>query len=212
MVGMLTSEQLSMLTNPVNSAIVRRDDRGNSYLEQHEVRALLNRVFGYLRWAVEVLDTTLAFEENAASTKDPDKLVWTVTYRATVRLTIFDIQGERLARYEDCAVAGSQNMPNRVDAHDNSLKSAVSGALKRCAVNLGDQFGLSLYNDGSTSRYTAVNEQFTPGIVGLRYITRGAVDDEKPHGTALDDDKADHEAMTESQDHSTAAAEGQAHT
>jgi hypothetical protein len=29
------------------------------------------------------------------------------------------------------------------------MKTALSQALKRCAVNLGDQFGLSLYNDGS---------------------------------------------------------------
>ena len=35
------------------------------------------------------------------------------------------------------------------DAHDMALKTAESGALKRAATNLGDQFGLSLYNDGS---------------------------------------------------------------
>jgi len=29
------------------------------------------------------------------------------------------------------------------------MKTALSQAMKRCAVNLGDGFGLSLYNDGS---------------------------------------------------------------
>ena len=32
-------------------------------------------------------------------------------------------------------------------AHDLAMKSAISQALKRCAANLGDQFGLSLYSD-----------------------------------------------------------------
>ncbi|WP_367880534.1 Rad52/Rad22 family DNA repair protein [Salinispora arenicola] len=34
------------------------------------------------------------------------------------------------------------------DCHDNAIKTAVSQGLKRCAVNLGDQFGLGLYNGG----------------------------------------------------------------
>lgn len=36
------------------------------------------------------------------------------------------------------------------DLHDNAIKSAASDALKRCAINLGTQFGLSLYDNGST--------------------------------------------------------------
>ena len=32
-----------------------------------------------------------------------------------------------------------------------AIKTAESQAFKRCAINLGDQFGLSLYNNGGTS-------------------------------------------------------------
>ena len=35
--------------------------------------------------------------------------------------------------------------------HDNAVKTAASDALKRCAINLGTQFGLSLYDDGRTT-------------------------------------------------------------
>jgi hypothetical protein len=31
-----------------------------------------------------------------------------------------------------------------------AIKTAESQAFKRCAINLGDQFGLSLYNNGGT--------------------------------------------------------------
>jgi hypothetical protein len=31
-----------------------------------------------------------------------------------------------------------------------AIKTAESDAFKRAAINLGDQFGLSLYNNGST--------------------------------------------------------------
>ena len=32
-----------------------------------------------------------------------------------------------------------------------AIKTAESQAFKRCAINLGDQFGLSLYNNGGTA-------------------------------------------------------------
>ena len=38
----------------------------------------------------------------------------------------------------------------RGDAHDMAIKTAETQALKRAAINLGDQFGLSLYKKGST--------------------------------------------------------------
>ena len=37
----------------------------------------------------------------------------------------------------------------RGEAHDMAIKTAESDALKRAAINLGTQFGLSLYDEGS---------------------------------------------------------------
>jgi hypothetical protein len=74
---------------------------------------------------------------------------WTVVYRAQVRLTVKDTSGQPVAVFEDAAAGDSPNQPSLGDAHDMAMKTSLSQALKRCAVNLGDQFGLSLYNDGS---------------------------------------------------------------
>jgi recombination DNA repair RAD52 pathway protein len=48
------------------------------------------------------------------------------------------------------ATGTAKNQPSRADAHDLALKAAVSGAEKRAAKALGNQFGLSLYNNGTT--------------------------------------------------------------
>ena len=47
------------------------------------------------------------------------------------------------------ATGSANNLPSRGDAHDFAIKNADSYALKRAAKDLGDQFGLSLYNKGS---------------------------------------------------------------
>jgi hypothetical protein len=46
-------------------------------------------------------------------------------------------------------VSGNAPQPDRAEAHALALTSAVSTGLKRAAINLGDQFGLSLYERGS---------------------------------------------------------------
>ena len=53
------------------------------------------------------------------------------------------------ARYTEWAVGDCKNYPSRGDAHDMAIKTAESQAFKRAAMNLGDQFGLSLYDGGS---------------------------------------------------------------
>jgi hypothetical protein len=59
-------------------------------------------------------------------------------------LTIHDLG----CRYTEAAV-GSASLPRRGEAHDMAIKTAESDGLKRAAINLGTQFGLSLYNDGT---------------------------------------------------------------
>lgn len=54
------------------------------------------------------------------------------------------------ATYTEAAV-GSATLPQRGEAHDMAVKTAESDALKRAAINLGDQFGLSLYNNGAVA-------------------------------------------------------------
>jgi hypothetical protein len=62
-----------------------------------------------------------------------------------------DQDGNEVCEHHGSAV-GEAQMPSfkRGDCHDFALKKAQSQALKRAAINLGDQFGLSLYRKGLT--------------------------------------------------------------
>ena len=57
-------------------------------------------------------------------------------------------------------------MPSRGDAHDNAVKTAESQALKRMAINMGTQFGLSLYRDGQIEDVVRLTLVRPPAIDG----------------------------------------------
>lgn len=136
---MFTENQVTELGKPIDPKRVSKDNKGFSHLEAWDVRRRLTEIFGHGGWSTEIRSVELVSEDNGGGK-------WTVIYRVHGTLVI----GSTI--YEDVAVGGAVNQPSRVDAHDNALKSAASGALKRCAVNLGDQFGLSLYNNGSVKQ------------------------------------------------------------
>lgn len=142
---MITPEQQEILLKGINpSRIAQRQGGGGrslSYLEAWDVKAHLNRIFGFLNWSADVLEATLAFEQDTGGK-------WNVGYKVILRLSLGgDYQ---YATYTEAAV-GSSTLPQRGEAHDMAIKTAESDALKRAAINLGDQFGLSLYNNGSTA-------------------------------------------------------------
>ncbi|MFH9389789.1 Rad52/Rad22 family DNA repair protein [Streptomyces albidoflavus] len=141
----LSAPQLRMLHGPITKNRVRML-RGMAHLEAWDVRRQLTRIFGFGGFDVETISLDQVAERE---TLKGDKPRWTVVYRAQVRLTIKDTSGKPIARFEDGAAGDSVNQPSLGDAHDMAMKTALSQALKRCAVNLGDQFGLSLYNNGS---------------------------------------------------------------
>jgi recombination DNA repair RAD52 pathway protein len=106
-----------------------------SYLEAWEVRAHLIRIFGFGNWSWDVTSTELVFESESDGK-------WSVGYRVLGTLSIGG------TTYSEAAV-GSSTLGQRGEAHDMAIKTAESDALKRAAMNLGDQFGLSLYKNGS---------------------------------------------------------------
>lgn len=142
----LSDAQLAQILKGINPVRVNRDPKGMSYVEAYEIRAHLTRIFGPLRWDEVISDQRLVFE--AAS--EGEKPRWTVCWYAHCTLTIRSTSGKVLATYGEGATGDAQNFPSRSDAHDMAVKTAASQALKRCAMNLGDQFGLSLYSKGST--------------------------------------------------------------
>ena len=149
----LNDEQVAQLLRPINPRRVSQRD-GMSHLEAYDVRAHLNRILGFGRFSADLLDLALLFEAEGEKTKEGRTWrVYSVGYRATVRLTVCAPDGTVIATYTEAATGDATNFPEakRADAHDFAIKTAESQALKRCAVNLGDQFGLSLYAKGSTS-------------------------------------------------------------
>lgn len=137
--------QLRMLHGGITGNRVR-NLRGMSHLEAWDVRRQLIRIFGFGGFDIETISLDLVAEHEK---KTGERSRWTVVYRAQVRLILKDTHGNRIGYFDDGAAGDSVNQPSLGDAHDMAMKTAFSQALKRCAVNLGDQFGLSLYNDGS---------------------------------------------------------------
>lgn len=145
----LTAAQLDALLQPLDGRRVRQV-QGNSHLEAWDVRRHLLRVFGWGGWDFNVLSCECIMHDPHPS-KDGAKTVHTVIYRVVGQLVVRDPEGTVLATFTDAAAGDAVNQPSLGDAHDLAMKTASSQALKRCAMNLGDRYGLSLYNDGATA-------------------------------------------------------------
>jgi len=137
----LSSKQVDQLLAPIAPQRVL-DLKGMSYVAQQDIRAHMNRIFGFGRWSTRVISTEFIFEEQNDSKR------WVAGYRATVEVEVFAPDGTFLARYQDSHASGNAPQPQRAEAHALALTTAVSTAFKRACTNLGDQFGLSLYNKG----------------------------------------------------------------
>jgi len=137
----LNDAQYAQLMKPLHSSrVAKRSQAGRSlsYLEAWDVKAHLIRIFGFGAWSWDVQTAELMFEEQN------EKGQWNVGYKVIGELRIHGLG----CTYTEAAV-GSASIPQRGEAHDMAVKTAESDALKRAAINLGTQFGLSLYNDGS---------------------------------------------------------------
>lgn len=156
----LTSEQIGQLMSPLHPDRVKtRSVSGStqSYVEAWDVKATLIRLFGFGGFGVEVLESKIidirddgrqgTYPSNhikAGQAKTPYVMAY-----ARVQLTVFGIgPNGQDAVYTEAAV-GTNDGWTIGDVADNAVKSAASDALKRCAIYLGTQFGLSLYDNGS---------------------------------------------------------------
>jgi len=150
--GSITPEQYDVLLRPLNGVRVAKRSGGGgkqlSYLEAWDVRAHLIRVFGFGNFDLELEEESLVFQRDKKMSNGNDG--WEVAYKAVVRLTLRDPRGAFIATYREGAVGSADGSSGLGDLHDNALKQAVSDAVKRCAINLGSAFGLSLYDGGST--------------------------------------------------------------
>lgn len=141
------AKQTLQLLQPVHVSRVLKDPGGHSHVSQQDITAHLIRVFGFGNFDTDILETACVFEQQRSDDKGMPNNKWDICYRAQVRLTIRDTDGNEVCHYEDGSTATAQNQA-RGAAHDLAFKSALSLAKKRAAAYLGDQFGLSLYNKG----------------------------------------------------------------
>lgn len=141
----LTWHQQLALMSPLNPARVSKRDN-MSYLEAWDVKASLIKVFGFGGFSSELVESEILDVREVPQRNNPSKVNQKVTAKAVVRLTIHQTG----AVYTEAAIAGSMQ-PDITESMDMAIKSAESDALKRAAIFLGTQFGLSLYNAGRTS-------------------------------------------------------------
>jgi hypothetical protein len=152
-----TDAQIEQLLKPINPKRVGQRE-GQSHVEAYEIAAHLTRLFGFPpAWRKEIVELACIHESSRPHPRDDSKLQWTVVYRCQMRLWVLDeIVGD------DAATGDGINMPQPGAAHDFAVKTAVSQALKRCAKDLGDQFGLSLYRKGSTGQLVGRSLAYPP--------------------------------------------------
>lgn len=137
-----------------------------SYLEGHYVIDRLNKVFGHLNWAKEIVDVREVKNETPRGTFP--------AYLVKVRLTVF-VEGRATIKegYGYGADKSSQN------AHELAIKEAVTDALKVAAKDLGMSMGLALYDK------TQENVEDEPVVSAPRGGTGGSMHSVGPVITLL---------------------------
>lgn len=149
----INAVQYETLMRPLHSSRVAKRQQGGkqlSYLESWDVRAHLIRMFGFGNF--DIITESQNFigtrEYQSGSGTDMVECIW----HAMVRLDVRGEDGLPLCTYREGAVGSTSGPATMIgEHHDNAAKTAASDALKRCAMNLGTQFGLSLYDNGTTN-------------------------------------------------------------
>lgn len=144
----LDSTQRDALAAPLNPDRVAFDPEGRAHVEGWDVRATLTKIFGFGMWSEELVRLEMVGPPRQVNDK------WAVTYVAIVRLTCWDPEGNVLGPWDGTS-AETGTLRNLGAAIELAVKASATVALKRAAINLGNQFGLSLYRkipDGATDR------------------------------------------------------------
>lgn len=163
--GGLTFYQVEQLVMAINGAYVE-SKQGKAYLAQHQARAEMNRIFGYGNWDIIADDPVPMYEYSQpgqpGTKQDPNKTYWITGYRMRVTISVRDLWGMPIATFTGIHAEQNAPLPDRGEAHAMAITSVESYALRRALINLGDRFGLGLYNGGSKAahgQYTVQLEQ-----------------------------------------------------
>lgn len=153
----LTVQQMTLLMDGLDgNRIAKIKGKSFSYLEQWDIRRVLIRVFGF--GGFDVINT--GTEIVKIETDVPRSGGGTVNFRVTVMVSTM-LRIHQTGTVYVGAAACTQTGAVLGDVTDFAIKTAESDAMKRCAINLGTQFGLSLYNNGN--RYDVVEWSVAQG-------------------------------------------------
>lgn len=170
--------QLLADLNEARVATRRQGGSNLSYIEAWDARRSMIRIFGFGGYSTRVVGTRTVYQEQDVpafeynKSKDAPKVQkieryttvqaspdgaqfrtievqkpvfnWRVAIEVTYEVYVHQLG----AVYSDAAIAG-QVGPDIGEVADFAVKTAESDAFKRCVINLGTQFGLSLYDNGS---------------------------------------------------------------
>lgn len=143
----LSRTQVTRLLTPVRPSRIEQK-QGLSYVPAHEVKAELTRVFGPGNWDHTIHDVRLLWETEVYD-EGKKKTFYRACYLCACTLRIRDYLGNPIAEVTEYHAEANSNLPDRGEAHAMALTSVESYALRRAALDLGDTFGLHLYNNGS---------------------------------------------------------------
>ncbi|MFI1801974.1 Rad52/Rad22 family DNA repair protein [Streptomyces sp. NPDC020379] len=158
----LSAAQYEKLCDALHPDRISQDGKGFHHVEAHDIEAVLSKVFGFGMWSTRILAEECVAEDQVRR-EDGTLGNWYVSYQVRMRLTAYDPHGAPLGPWEDGTVETAAQ-PQRGGAHELAYKSAISGALKRCARAMGNQFGLSLYRKAPKGRpaLVAVSSTLNP--------------------------------------------------
>lgn len=148
----INAEQFTALMGPIRSSRVATRTQGGktlSYVEAYDIKAHLTRIFGFGNWDFVVTKTQFLYQRDVTIGRDNPKPGWEVAFEVVGTLRIRDQHGRHLCEHAEGAVGYFSGAADLGGLYDNALKAGASDALKRCAIAMGTQFGLSLYQNGS---------------------------------------------------------------
>jgi hypothetical protein len=135
---MLSEHALEELAKPLDPKRITVGQngplRGIKYLEGEDVIRTANHIFGYGGWSFELLAQPWIVEKGEQGNNHTPYEVWAAHGRLTVSEAHFADVGTCVRNG-----AGSGGL-------EMAIKGAVTDCVKRCLRNMGDQFGLILYD------------------------------------------------------------------
>lgn len=166
----LTVDRL-LATKPLQSELCSRPGPGNkrlTYLSGESVTRILNDVFGFDGWRLEIIRYEQTEKTHISNTK------WHVAYIAQVRITL------EAGVYKEDLGAGDAMDRQLSSAVAHALKSSVTDAMKRAARHFGDRLGNSLYDGQFNLKNAPKTMQEALDEYDKRMQERFSIKDTKP--------------------------------